>query len=84
MTIFLQDMIPAMISSVEMMLEKWKNYEGKEIEVFGEFRFLSSEVISRTAFGSSYIEGKKIFDMFQQLLLLACRNTYQVSFSKLG
>ncbi|KAK8308158.1 hypothetical protein V6Z12_D02G037900 [Gossypium hirsutum] len=43
-------MTPAVISSVETMLEKWKGYVGKEIELFEEFRLLTSEVISRTAF----------------------------------
>ncbi|GMN72227.1 hypothetical protein TIFTF001_055228 [Ficus carica] len=76
----LKGMNPAMISSVEKMLERWKNYEGKEVEVFEEFRLLTSEVISRTAFGSSYQEGKKIFDMMQKLTLLFSRNTFKVSF----
>ena len=50
-----------MISSVEVMLERWKNHEGKETDVYEEFRLLTSEAISRTAFGSSYLEGKNIF-----------------------
>ncbi|KAL5553578.1 hypothetical protein UlMin_040979 [Ulmus minor] len=74
----LKGMIPAMISSSEMMLERWEKYKGKETEVFEEFRLLTSEVISRTAFGSSYLEGKKIFDMMARLSLLACRNFYKV------
>ncbi|XP_031405795.1 cytochrome P450 CYP749A22-like [Punica granatum] len=44
-----------------MMLEKWEDHESKEIEVFEEFILLTSEVISRMAFGSSYIEGRNIF-----------------------
>ncbi|EXB44886.1 Cytochrome P450 734A1 [Morus notabilis] len=66
----LKGMVPAMMSSVEMMLERWKNYEGKEIEVFEEFRVLTSDVISKTAFGSSYLEGKKIFDMLRRLTFI--------------
>ncbi|KAB2047378.1 hypothetical protein ES319_A13G040800v1 [Gossypium barbadense] len=61
----LKTMTPAVVASVETMLEKWKSKEGKEIEVFQEFRLLTSEVISRTAFGSSYLEGEKIFDMLR-------------------
>lgn len=76
----LKGMNPAMISSVEVMLERWRNYEGKEVEVFEEFRLLTSEVISRTAFGSSYLEGKKIFDMLQKLSFLICRNAFKVRF----
>ncbi|BFG40738.1 hypothetical protein CerSpe_270120 [Prunus speciosa] len=45
----LKSMIPEMISSAEAMLGRWKNYEGKEIDVLQEFRLLSSEVISKTA-----------------------------------
>ena len=56
-------MIPSMINSVEVMLERWKNHEGKETDVYEEFRLLTSEAISRTAFGSSYLEGKNIFQV---------------------
>ncbi|XVE74387.1 hypothetical protein DITRI_Ditri12bG0012900 [Diplodiscus trichospermus] len=76
----LKTMIPAMIASVETMLGKWKQYEGKEIEVFEEFKMLTSEVISRTAFGSSYLDGKKIFDMLLRLSVLANRNMFKTRF----
>ena len=56
-----------MITSVEEMLERWKHHEGKEIEVFEEFRLFTSEVISKTAFGSSYLEGRNIFGMLMKL-----------------
>ena len=73
-------MIPAMVTSVESMLEKWKSYEGKEIEVFEEFKVLTSQVISKTAFGSNYLEGQNIFDMLTKLTLLLSRNTLKVKF----
>lgn len=76
----MQNMVPAMISSVEMMLEKWKEHEGNEIEVFEEFRVLTSEVISKTAFGSSYLEGKNIFDMLMKLTVLVSRNVHKIKF----
>ncbi|KAF4369857.1 hypothetical protein F8388_011727 [Cannabis sativa] len=76
----LKSMIPAMIASVETMLRKWNCDEGKEIEVFEEFRLLTAEVISRTAFGSSYNEGKCIFEMLARLTLLASRNMFKVRF----
>lgn len=73
-------MVPAMIASVETMLEKWRYHEGKEIEVCSEFRLLTSEVISRTAFGSSYLEGRKIFDMLTKLCTLISRNAHKIRF----
>lgn len=77
----LKSMIPATIASAELMLEKWKNHdEGTEIEVFEEFRLLTSEVISRTAFGSSYLEGKNIFDMVMKLGFLTFKNAFQTRF----
>ncbi|KAI3731691.1 hypothetical protein L1987_62880 [Smallanthus sonchifolius] len=56
-----------MVECVESMLERWKPYGGKEIEVFEEFKHLTSDIISRTAFGSSYVEGKDIFQMLRKL-----------------
>ncbi|OMO72111.1 Cytochrome P450 [Corchorus olitorius] len=73
----LKSMTPAMIASVETMLERWKQFEGKEIEVFEEFRLLTSEVLSRTAFGSSYLEGEKIFDMLKKLSSLTSKNIFK-------
>ncbi|XWS69605.1 hypothetical protein CRYUN_Cryun04dG0192900 [Craigia yunnanensis] len=73
----LKNMTPAVVASVETMLEKWKGLEGKEIEVFQEFRLLTSEVISRTAFGSSYLEGEKIFEMLMKLTIIVSRNIYK-------
>ncbi|MBA0737871.1 hypothetical protein Gogos_011308, partial [Gossypium gossypioides] len=69
-------MTPAIIASVETMLKRWKGKEGKEIEVYQEFRLLTSEVISRTAFGSNYLEGEKIFAMLNKLSIIMGRNLF--------
>ncbi|CAN1795303.1 Cytochrome P450 CYP749A22 [Linum perenne] len=80
--LLLQGMVPAVIASVEMMLERWKNLnpEGgrKEIEAYQEFRLLTSEIISRTAFGSSYMEGEKVFELLKKMVLLISRNQFKV------
>ncbi|KAK1389851.1 Cytochrome P450, E-class, group I [Heracleum sosnowskyi] len=76
----LKNMIPTMVTSVRKMLERWKEYENKEIEVFEEFRLLTSEVISRTAFGSSYLEGENMFKMLMKLTLIVSRNLHIIRF----
>ncbi|GKB27754.1 cytochrome P450 CYP749A22-like protein [Tanacetum coccineum] len=76
----LKNMIPEMSKSFETMLEKWKDYEGQEIDVHKEFGLVTTDVISRTAFGSSYIEGKHIFDMVAKLTSITVRNMYKLRF----
>ncbi|KAB2604464.1 cytochrome P450 734A1-like [Pyrus ussuriensis x Pyrus communis] len=76
----LKSMTPAIIASAETMLEKWKSREGKEIEVFEEFKLLTSEVIARTAFGSNYLEGKNIFEMLRKLADLIAINHFKLRF----
>ncbi|KAL2471858.1 Cytochrome [Abeliophyllum distichum] len=76
----LKSMVPEMSSSVEMLLERWKDHVGEEIDVYKEFGLLTTEVISRTAFGSSYVEGGHIFEMVAKLTEITVRNTYRVRF----
>lgn len=80
----LKGMIPDMIASVELMLKRWRNHEGKEIDAFQEFKVLTSEVISRTAFGSSYLEGQHIFDMIMNMIDIIYRNNYRISIPFIG
>ncbi|KAK4779713.1 hypothetical protein SAY87_015819 [Trapa incisa] len=72
--------VPAILDGVHVMLEKWKHHEGKEIEVYDEFIVLASEVISRTAFGSSYVQGRNIFAMLKRLGVLLSINEHRVRF----
>ncbi|TYI74678.1 hypothetical protein E1A91_D07G218800v1 [Gossypium mustelinum] len=77
-------MIPGMIVSVELMLQSWKKYQAKEIEVSEEFRLLTSDIISRTAFGSNYLEGKTIFDMMTKYSNIIRRNIFKPRFPGLS
>ncbi|CAA2971284.1 cytochrome P450 CYP749A22-like [Olea europaea subsp. europaea] len=76
----LKDMVPSMIASVDTMLETWRKYEGKEIDVGEQFRFLTSDVISRTAFGSSYLEGRKVFETLTKLCVIISRNAHKIRY----
>ncbi|XP_059068901.1 LOW QUALITY PROTEIN: cytochrome P450 734A1 [Cryptomeria japonica] len=69
----LKGMIPTIVKSSGNMLDKWSKlvHSGaSEIEVLEEFRDLTADVIASTAFGSSFSEGKHIFDMQVKQMIL--------------
>uniref|UniRef100_A0A452Z342 Cytochrome P450 n=1 Tax=Aegilops tauschii subsp. strangulata TaxID=200361 RepID=A0A452Z342_AEGTS len=75
--------IPEMSAIASSMLDKWEVQGGThtefEIDASKEFQTFSSDVISRVAFGSSYEEGKRVFQLQEEqikLALLAMRTFY--------
>ncbi|CAN4104318.1 unnamed protein product [Withania somnifera] len=79
----LKCMVPAMQKSCEDMINKWEiillsNDRNKscELDVHPYIEDLTSDVISRTAFGSSYEEGMKIFHLQKELAELT-RQVFQ-------
>ncbi|MCD9560356.1 hypothetical protein HAX54_018978 [Datura stramonium] len=79
----LKHMLPAFYLSCSEMLSKWEetlSVEGShEIDVWPHLQQLSCDVISRTAFGSSYEEGRKIFELQKeqaQYFIEALRSVY--------
>ncbi|XP_071706557.1 cytochrome P450 CYP72A219-like [Rutidosis leptorrhynchoides] len=72
----LKSMVPAFGLSCGEMLEKWDKLVSPkgsccELDVWPHLQTLTSDVISRTAFGSSYQEGIRIFERIKELSVLA-------------
>ena len=63
----LQLMLPAFSACCEELVSRWAqslDSDGLcELDVWPELQALTGDVISRTAFGSSYLEGRKIFQL---------------------
>ncbi|KAH1120038.1 hypothetical protein GLYMA_17G249400v4 [Glycine max] len=79
--------IPQIIDSTKTMFYKWedenKGVDEFEIEVSKDLHDLTSDIISKVAFGSNYEEGKGIFDLLEQhyhLVSLASRSVYLPGF----
>ncbi|MCO5608312.1 hypothetical protein L7F22_062518 [Adiantum nelumboides] len=73
----LKAMAPIMGSLTVEMTKRWESrVEAKEaIDVAEDFRTVTADIIAHTAFGSSFAEGKEVFDL---------QHKQQVLFSKLN
>lgn len=72
-------MFPAFSESCNEMISKWEKMVSEkkgsfELDVWPDLQSMTADVISRTAFGSSYEEGKKIFQFLKNWisLLVTC------------
>ncbi|KAI3801876.1 hypothetical protein L1987_29993 [Smallanthus sonchifolius] len=75
-------LVPMATSSVLRMLEKWldmSNSDEVEIEVSQWYQSLTEETVTRTAFGTSYEDGKHIFQLQAQQMVLASKAFQKVT-----
>ncbi|CAM0906937.1 unnamed protein product [Alopecurus aequalis] len=75
MTVTMSDCAESMMSEWKAKLEKGGQVE---IELSRQFEELTADVISRTAFGSSYTEGGKVFLAQRELQFLAFSSAFNV------
>ncbi|KAL4569940.1 hypothetical protein LXL04_025588 [Taraxacum kok-saghyz] len=79
----LKHMVPAFYVSCDEMIKKWeenlKKGSSYEMDVWPHLQTMTSDVISRTAFGSSFVEGRRIFELqgeLAELIITASRSIY--------
>ncbi|KAJ4806647.1 Cytochrome P450 [Rhynchospora pubera] len=67
----LKRMLPAFSTCCDELVDRWENSVGIdgsfELDVWPEMQNLGGDVISRAAFGSSYHEGRRIFQLQSEL-----------------
>ncbi|CAL9016818.1 unnamed protein product [Prunus brigantina] len=79
----LKGMVPIFYQSCSEMINKWESLVSKEssceLDVWPYLENFTSDVISRAAFGSSYEEGRKIFQLLREeakVYTVAVRSVY--------
>ncbi|KAL6841750.1 hypothetical protein ACP4OV_028262 [Aristida adscensionis] len=80
MTSTMAECAGAMVSGWEARLasERKKGCQHVEIELSAQFEELTAGVISHTAFGSSYEEGKKVFEALKELQFVTFSRIFNV------
>ena len=77
-------MLPAFYQSCIDMISQWERLTFKngscELDIWPYLENMSSDVISRTAFGSNYKEGRRIFELQKEQAQLFVKVSQSVYF----
>ena len=72
--------MPAFLTSCSNLIDQWRklsSVDGScEVDVAPEFHDMAGDVIARTAFGSNFEEGRKIFELQKEQAVLAIEAYY--------
>ncbi|KAL5709347.1 hypothetical protein ACHQM5_020048 [Ranunculus cassubicifolius] len=75
----IKGMTPAFLSSCVDLIERWKKSASPQgfcdIDVWTDIQNFTADVISKTAFGSNFEEGKKIFELQKEQTVLVMEAT---------
>ncbi|CAN6168951.1 unnamed protein product [Urochloa humidicola] len=78
----LKMMTATMSDCAQSMMSEWEAQLAKggevEVELGSRFEELTADVISHTAFGSSYVQGKQVFEAQRELQFLAFSTLFDV------
>ncbi|KAL5151417.1 Cytochrome P450 72A68 [Glycine soja] len=79
----LKNMLPLFIKCCDDLISKWEGMLSSdgtsETDIWPFFQNLASDVISRTAFGSSYEEGRRIFQLLKEQTELTIQTFLKVN-----
>ena len=75
----IQRMLPSFHQSCSEMIKEWESgcqirVHHVRLDVWPSLQILTADVISRTAFGSSYQEGRKVFVLLREQGVLILNN----------
>jgi PHYB activation tagged suppressor 1 len=80
-------MVSTMASCTDTMIERWAELIAQghnEIDVHTEFRNLTADIIAHTGFGSSYAEGKRVFELQRKQQVIIQKALLQVYIPGMG